>query len=76
MCIACETNLNNVALEAFGEKYLGLLNGGATVMMLSIGYRTGLFEAMGDSAELTSGELAERASLNERYVREWLGASP
>lgn len=73
MCIACETNLNAEALDTFGERYVELLNSGAVVMMMSIGYRTGLFEAMRDSAALTSTQLAERAGLQERYVREWLG---
>lgn len=73
MCIACESNLNAEALDAFGERYVELLNAGALMMMMSIGYRTGLFEAMRNGDPFTSGELADRAGLNERYVREWLG---
>lgn len=73
MCIACESNLNPEALDAFGERYVELLNAGALMMMMSIGYRTGLFEAMRDGDPFTSHELADRAGLNERYVREWLG---
>ena len=42
--------------------------------MASIGHRTGLFDAMRDQPPQTSGEIASRAGLNERYVREWLGA--
>ena len=42
--------------------------------MISVGHRTGLFDTMRDAPPLTSGELAARAGLNERYVREWLGA--
>jgi len=42
--------------------------------MASIGHRTGLFDSMRDQPPLTSGEVAVRAGLNERYVREWLGA--
>ncbi len=42
--------------------------------MASIGHRTGLFDALRDQPPMTSGELALRAGLNERYVREWLGA--
>jgi ubiquinone/menaquinone biosynthesis C-methylase UbiE len=42
--------------------------------MASIGHRTGLFDAMRDQPPLTSAEIAARAGLNERYVREWLGA--
>jgi DNA-binding IclR family transcriptional regulator len=42
--------------------------------MTSIGHRTGLFDAMRDQPPQTSREIASRARLNERYVREWLGA--
>jgi hypothetical protein len=39
----------------------------------SIGHRTGLFDAMRDQPPQTSDEIAARAGINERYVREWLG---
>lgn len=39
-----------------------------------IGDRLGLFKALADAGWVTSQELADRAALNERYVREWLGA--
>jgi 2-polyprenyl-3-methyl-5-hydroxy-6-metoxy-1,4-benzoquinol methylase len=61
-------------VEAFGERLIGVLNGGALTLMLSVGHRTGLFDAMADMPPATSAEIAERAGLKERYVREWLGA--
>jgi SAM-dependent methyltransferase len=42
--------------------------------MVSVGHRAGLFDTMSQSPPSTSAELAARAGLNERYVREWLGA--
>ena len=42
--------------------------------MISVGHRTGLFDTMRGAPPLTSSELAAKAGLNERYVREWLGA--
>jgi 2-polyprenyl-3-methyl-5-hydroxy-6-metoxy-1,4-benzoquinol methylase len=42
--------------------------------MVSIGHRTGLFDVMREAPPATSEEIAARAGLNERYVREWLGA--
>lgn len=60
--------------EAFAGRLLSALNDGAFCLMASIGHRTGLFDAMRDQAPLTSPEIASRAGLNERYVREWLGA--
>jgi len=60
--------------EAFAGRVLSALNDGAFCLMASIGHRTGLFDAMRDQPPMTSGEIAARAGLNERYVREWLGA--
>src|SRR5688572_27428955 len=59
---------------AFAGRLLNALNDAAFCLMASIGHRTGLFDAMQDQPPLTSGEVAARAGLNERYVREWLGA--
>ena len=60
--------------EAFAGRLLAALNDGALCLMISIGHRTGLFDTMSQSPPSTSEELAARAGLNERYVREWLGA--
>ena len=60
--------------DAFGEKLLTALNQGSFCLMASIGHRTGLFDAMRRLAPSTSEEIAHQAGLNERYVREWLGA--
>jgi SAM-dependent methyltransferase len=59
--------------RAFGERLLDGLTGGMLTMLIGIGHRTGLFEAAA-RGPATSAELAERAGLHERYVREWLGA--
>jgi hypothetical protein len=42
--------------------------------MASIGHRTGLFDVFRELPPATPEEIATRAGLNERYVREWLGA--
>lgn len=60
--------------ELFAGKMLEILNGGALALMTSIGHRTGLFDTMATMPPATSIQLAETAGLNERYVREWLGA--
>lgn len=59
--------------KAFGERLFGLYTGGILTLMVEIGHRTGLFEAAA-RGPATSEELARRAALQERYVREWLGA--
>lgn len=74
MCLACETLLNPADVDAFAQRYLQHLNSAGTMMMVSVGFRTGLFEALQKTGPTTSAELASAAGLHERYVREWLGA--
>ncbi len=66
--------LNEAKLKTFAGYMLNVLNHGAIAIMTSIGHRTGLFDTMATLPPLTSGEIAEQAGLNERYVREWLAA--
>jgi 2-polyprenyl-3-methyl-5-hydroxy-6-metoxy-1,4-benzoquinol methylase len=66
--------LNTQKAEAFAAQVLRSLNGGAFCLMASLGHRSGLFDAMRDQPPMRSEEIAARANLNERYVREWLGA--
>jgi SAM-dependent methyltransferase len=58
----------------FSERVLGILNGGALALMISIGHRAGLFDVMERLEFATSAQIAVEAGLHERYVREWLGA--
>ena len=60
--------------ECFAEKVSNILTSGAVAAMLSVGHRTGLLEAMAGQSAATSAEIADRAGLAERYVREWLAA--
>jgi len=60
--------------EGFAGRMLDMLNGGALMVMASVGHRTGLFDALAELDGATSSGLAEAAGLDERYVREWLGA--
>jgi len=54
---------------------LGVANqmaGAVTAAMIHLGDRLGLYRVLADASEpLTSGALAERATLSERWVREW-----
>jgi 2-polyprenyl-3-methyl-5-hydroxy-6-metoxy-1,4-benzoquinol methylase len=49
---------------------------GATLntALVVMGDRLGLYRALSGAGPLTSAELSERTSTNERYVREWLNA--
>jgi len=60
--------------EAFATNLLAVFNHAALCLMISVGHRTGLFDAMRGLPAATSQEIATKAGLNERYVREWLGA--
>lgn len=66
--------LDQTKAEAFAERMLDVLNSGAIALMTSIGHRTGLFDTMAKLPPATSRQIASAAGLNERYVREWLGA--
>jgi SAM-dependent methyltransferase len=65
--------LDEARVEAFAGRLLELYTGGMLSHMVDIGHRTGLFAAAA-AGPATSAELAARAELEERYVREWLGA--
>lgn len=60
--------------EAFAGQMVGIINAGALSTMISIGHRCRLFDIMDTLAAADSHEIARSAGLNERYVREWLGA--
>lgn len=72
--MALDKETHSVSAEDFAGRMMGILNSGALALMISIGHRTGLFDTMATMPPATSGEIAEKAGLNERYVREWLGA--
>jgi 2-polyprenyl-3-methyl-5-hydroxy-6-metoxy-1,4-benzoquinol methylase len=67
------TTVDQQRADAFAGRMLATLNNSATVLMLSIGHRTGLFQALSRLPPATSAEIAKAAGLQERYVREWLG---
>lgn len=58
--------------EQFTGRVLTDTAAAATVVMAALGDRLGLFRQLVQAGPATSGELAGRAGLSERYVREWL----
>jgi len=66
--------LDQAKAEAFAGQMVGILNAGLLAFMTSIGHRTGLFDKMASMPPSTSQQIADAAGLNDRYVREWLGA--
>ena len=61
-------------VQEFAASLLGILAAGSTALMVSVGHRTGLFDAMNGLPPSTSPHVAAAAGLHERYVREWLHA--
>lgn len=57
----------------FAGQLMGFFTGGILSLMVDIAYKTGLFDVAAKGPG-TSREIAQRAGLNERYVRECLGA--
>jgi len=68
-----EQALDRKRVQEFARKLFGHYTSGMLALMVDIGHKTGLFEAAAKGTA-SSQELASRAGLNERYVREWLGA--
>jgi SAM-dependent methyltransferase len=60
--------------KAFTQLMVRHLEGSAVTVMLEIGGRVGLFETLARLGPSGSAEIAARAGLSERYVREWLAA--
>ncbi|QDT81819.1 Trans-aconitate 2-methyltransferase [Gimesia maris] len=56
----------------FEEHLQQMINQGSLTLMLSIGFRTGLFEVLGSVDAATCEEIAARAGLQTRYVEDWL----
>jgi ubiquinone/menaquinone biosynthesis C-methylase UbiE len=66
--------MDQARAEAFAGQMVGIVNGAALALMTSVGYHTGLLDTMAGLGHATSEQIATAAALNERYVREWLGA--
>jgi len=71
---AGETHVDQAAAEEFAGRLVGILSESALALMISIGHQVGLFDSLAQLPPATSQEIAEAAGLDERYVREWLGA--
>jgi 2-polyprenyl-3-methyl-5-hydroxy-6-metoxy-1,4-benzoquinol methylase len=66
--------LDEAKQQAFAGRMLEVLNDACLGLMAGLGHENGLFDVMAGLQPSTSEEIARAAGLNERYVREWLGA--
>jgi SAM-dependent methyltransferase len=69
-----EAEFDRAKAKAFTQLMVRHLEGAAVSVMLELGRRVGLFETMATMGPATSAVIADKAGLNERYVREWLAA--
>ncbi|CAN5237196.1 class I SAM-dependent methyltransferase [soil metagenome] len=72
MTSAQHTPIDQARVEAFVGRVLDTYTAGMLTFTIDLAHRTGLFEALAQGPA-TSQELADRAGLVERYVRECLG---
>jgi SAM-dependent methyltransferase len=61
-------------VKAFAGQMTNDLGAAMQGALTYIGDRMGIFKALAAAGSVTVGELATRTGLNERYLREWLGA--
>jgi 2-polyprenyl-3-methyl-5-hydroxy-6-metoxy-1,4-benzoquinol methylase len=59
-------------VEEATDKAIGYLSGAGVSALVYLGDRLGLYRALSGAGPSTSAELAAKARLHERWVREWL----
>jgi SAM-dependent methyltransferase len=64
--------VDETKLNAFIGRMLGDLGGALSVPLVRIGDRLGLYRVLHEGGPMTPGEVATKASIAERYAREWL----
>ncbi len=67
------TGIDEAKLEAFMGQAVTDMGAVISAPLFVIGEKLGLYKAMAGGGALTSEEVAERAGVAERSVREWLG---
>ncbi len=66
------TTIDAARAEEFTGRTVQILNDAMLGLLLSVGHQTRLLDVMAGQDRVTSRDLADAASLDERYVREWL----
>src|ERR1044072_1287491 len=66
--------LDEEKVGAFVNRVVDELGATLNAALVVMGDEIGLYRAMAGAGPMTPGELAEKTSTSERYVREWLNA--
>ena len=69
-----QKELDPEQLMAFVFRAVGEVGATLNTALVVMGDKLGLYRALAGAGPLTPGELAKRAGVSERYVREWLNA--
>ncbi|MGJ3243805.1 MAG: class I SAM-dependent methyltransferase [Opitutales bacterium] len=72
--MSATVEINEQQSTAFAEQWLEALNRSGLVILMSIGHKTGLFDTLSGMEPAPSEQIAEKAGLSARYVKEWLKA--
>jgi 2-polyprenyl-3-methyl-5-hydroxy-6-metoxy-1,4-benzoquinol methylase len=68
------SELDDDAIRLMAFRVWGYKQGEQVSLLIHLGDRLGLFRALAGAGPVTSDELAERAGLDPRWVREWVWA--
>lgn len=71
---AIESEIDAERAEVFTSRIVSSINEASLTLLLSVGHQVGLFDTLAELPPATSADIAAAAGLQERYVREWLGA--
>ena len=74
MTLTAPPHIDETRVEAFTNQVFADLSACYGGVMVTLGDRLGLYQALAGAGQLTSREVAVRASCAERYVREWLAS--
>ena len=64
--------MDEAKVGALSKRIMGIYEGALVSGMVYLGDEMGLYRAMHEQGPLTSEQVATRAGLHERFVREWL----
>jgi ubiquinone/menaquinone biosynthesis C-methylase UbiE len=71
---AARSTFDEGQLQEFAGKVMEDMGGAFAVLLSYLGDRTGIYRALRDRGRCDVGSLAEATGVDERYLREWLGA--
>lgn len=66
--------IDQAKLDNFVNRAVADVASGYTGVLVSLGYKLGLYRAMAGAGPVSAAELSARTGCAERYVREWLNA--